>query len=285
MKENKIYCDKCESSSRLVNGECIKCKDYNCLFCPEDENICTECDIDSKLYNGQCARSYSCGMNNRYCKYCIDYNDCIECEEGYEINKEGVCIIKKRAMIIALSIILPALFIIFIIIYIIYKKCKCKRRHRMNQNRNRNVNVNINNNVNLYIRNQYTQSSTRNNILYDKELTDEFNEQKIKLEKNMLCQICQKNKGKYLSDCGCIVCQVHSNFKMAKKASEKNKICLNCGKLIKDLSLIKNNCNICLQEVESVCHFKCECAFKVCEECYIKCKKLGKKCPGCRGNI
>ena len=55
--------------------------------------------------------------------------------------------------------------------------------------------------------------------------------------------------------------------------------------MIKDLTLIKSNCNICLQEVSSVCHFKCECALEVCETCYIKCKKTSKKCPGCRGNI
>ena len=285
LKENNLFCVKCKSGSRLVNGKCIKCKDNNCLSCPDDENICRECQINYKLYNGQCARSFFCGIENKYCKYCLDYNNCIECEKGYEVNKEGICRIKSKAVIIAMSIIFSTIFIIFIILYIIYKKCKCKKKHRMNQNQNRNRNININNNVNLYIRNLYITSSTRNNMLYEKELSDEFNEQKIKFEKNMKCQICQVNKGKYLSDCGCIVCQLHSDFKIIDKPTEKNKICLNCGKLIKELSLIKNNCNICLQEIESICHFKCGCALKVCEECYIKCKKFGKKCPGCRGNI
>ena len=285
IKENNIFCEECKSGSRLVNGKCIKCEDKYCLSCSDNENICTECQINYKVYNGQCASNFFCGVENKYCKYCINFSECIECEKGYEVNPKGICMIKRKIVIFFLCIIFSALFIIFIIMYIIYKKCKCKKKRRMNQNRNRHINININNNVNLYIRNQYTTNSMRNNILLEKELTDEFNEQRIKFEKDMLCQICHKNKGKYISDCGCIICQIHSNFKISEKTNEKNKICFNCGKLIKDLSLIKNNCNICLQETESVCHFKCGCALKVCEECFIKCKKLDKKCPGCRGNI
>ena len=115
-------------------------------------------------------------------------------------------------------------------------------------------------------------------------MTEEFNRQKIKSE-NKLCQVCKKENGKYIGGCGCIVCQEHSNFKDIINDEGKFLICLNCGKIITELKLIKTNCNICLEEVPSVCHFKCGCAIEVCESCYIKCKKTSKKCPGCRGNI
>ena len=121
-------------------------------------------------------------------------------------------------------------------------------------------------------------------ILKDNELSNEFNRLKIKFE-NKLCHFCKSENSKYIGDCGCIVCQKHSNFKEVINDEGKFKICYNCGKTIKDLKLIKTNCNICLEEVHSVCHFKCGCAIEVCENCYIKCKKENKKCPGCRGNI
>ena len=120
--------------------------------------------------------------------------------------------------------------------------------------------------------------------MFEKDLTDEFNRQKIKFE-NKLCQVCKIENGKYIGDCGCIVCQKHSNFKEVINDEGKFKICFNCVKKIKDLNLIKTYCHICLEEVPSVCHFKCGCAIEVCEKCYIKCKKMSKKCPGCRGNI
>ena len=92
-------------------------------------------------------------------------------------------------------------------------------------------------------------------------------------------------KVKYISECGCIVCKNHSNFKKVKKNGEDYHICFNCGKMIKNLSLIKKICNICFEENISICHFKCGCTLEVCENCYIKCKKSSNKCPGCRRNI
>ena len=157
--------------------------------------------------------------------------------------------------------------------------------NNINNNDNINYNNNINNNYNLFGINQNQQGilDSENN-LYEKNLSEEFSRRKIKCE-NELCQVCKTEKGKYIGDCGCIVCQKHSNFKEVINDEGKFKICFNCGKTIKDLKLIKINCNICLEEVPSVCHFKCLCAIEVCENCYIKCKKANKKCPGCRGNI
>ena len=105
------------------------------------------------------------------------------------------------------------------------------------------------------------------------------------LKKVIICKICKVEKGKYISEYGCIVCKNHSNFKKVKKDGEDYHICFNCGKMIKNLSLIKKICNICFQENISICHFKCGCTLEVCENCYIKCKKSSNKCPGCRRNI
>ena len=160
------------------------------------------------------------------------------------------------------------------------------KKNRINQVRINQGNNDINNYTNRYLRNHHSiRILSSDNILDEKNLSDEFFRQKTKFEESKLCQICKTKIGKYIGDCGCIVCEEHSKFKEIKKGVENNKICFNCGKTIKNLSLIKNNCHICLQEVPSVCHFKCGCAIEVCETCYIKCKKISKKCPGCRGNI
>ena len=155
-----------------------------------------------------------------------------------------------------------------------------------NNDRDNNINSERNNNDILYSRNFNTQRSSQNfNITYEKKLSDEFVKLMNILKEKELCSVCKQNSGKYLCDCRCIVCQKHSNLKTVKKNKKEYKICFNRGKLIENLSLISNKCNICFQEVDEICNFKCGCAFKVCEECYIKSKKSSKRCPGCRRNI
>ena len=62
---------------------------------------------------------------------------------------------------------------------------------------NNQYNVNNNhNNVNLYRTNQNSPDIFNSeNILFEKDLTDEFNRQKINLEKNKLCQVCKNKNG------------------------------------------------------------------------------------------
>ena len=119
-------------------------------------------------------------------------------------------------------------------------------------------------------------------ILSKEDLSQEFEMQKNKNEKNIMCQFCKKNPGKFKCDCGCIVCKEHSNL---KKTEEGTKVCFACGKTVNTVKTIKYPCHICLQDKLAVCHFKCGCALEVCKSCYINCKMNSDKCPGCRAII
>ena len=66
---------------------------------------------------------------------------------------------------------------------------------------------------------------------------------------------------------------------------ENYKVCFACGKIVKKVSPIKYDCNICMVKKLNVAHFKCKCSLLVCKDCYIKCKMGSDKCPGCRALI
>ena len=288
-KDSKEICIECELGYELIEGNCslIKCDDKNCKKCYFDKNnkcICIECKTVAELRNG------SCVFQEDFCFYyfqimicnkCLGSGICVECTDRYEFDNSGNCKFKKKIKIMIVLIILASVFIILIIIFVI----KTYKKYSTNEVRiNQNIRVNRNNS---YIRNQNIQKNKDILFLnYENALINEFNKQKIIFEKNnKLCYVCKKKSGKYIGDCGCILCEVHSNLKLVKKGRENNKICFNCGKVNNNLVLLKNNCHICFQEGISVCHFKCGCALEVCENCYIKCKKLKKECPGCRGRI
>ena len=291
--------------------KCSFCHIENCLDCffYGDGQLCNKCEDDFRndLENGKCVPSfvysYDCSsFKLKNCIKCLNSGECVKCKDNYEIDDHGKCKKKKKKGILS-AFISIGIFVLLILLYFCYKiyekrssnsiRINLNNRNSINNRNNihnNNANNNINNiynnsNANLYERNQKEQIILNNEIiLNEKDLSDEFNRRKIKSE-NKLCQICKTGKGKYVGDCGCIVCEKHSNFKEVINNEGKFKICFNCGKTIKDLKLIKANCHICLEDVPSVCHFNCCCALEVCEKCYIKCKKMGKKCPGCRGNI
>ena len=296
LNQNIEVCDKCKNGYKKENGKCVKCLDEYCINCDDDKKICAECRRNWKLFNGKCYESFinyfDCSIFNiDHCSRCSASGKCDMCFIDYEVDSFGKCKMKnKKSKKIIVPIIICAILLILIIVICILKKRKKDRINEIGLNqRNMNNRYNVNNNynsVNLYRTNQNVQDIlSSENIISEKDLTDEFKRQKINLEKNKLCQVCKDKNAKYIGDCGCIVCQEHSNFKTIIKDGQNYKICFNCGKTIKDLTLMKTNCHICLQEVSSVCHFKCGCAIEVCESCYIKCKKISKKCPGCRGNI
>ena len=77
----------------------------------------------------------------------------------------------------------------------------------------------------------------------------------------------------------------HSSLKEMEHNGEKYKACFNCERMVNKVNAIKYYCNICMQDKNSVTHFKCGCALEVCKNCYIKCKMGSDKCPGCRAII
>ena len=143
-----------------------------------------------------------------------------------------------------------------------------------------------NNNIQIIRRSLDDSNYVSSRSIQKEDLEDEFDIQRRKMEKGrQMCQFCKKKVGTFVCDCGCIVCKEHSKLKIMEGEGEKLKVCFVCNKIVKKVDNIKYNCNICFQNSQYVCHFKCGCALEVCKNCYIKCKTGSNKCPGCRAII
>ena len=248
MNQNIELCNKCEEGYKLEKGKCIKCQDINCLRCDDDKNICSECVKLTYLQNGKCFDPYllyydcSAFYLDDHCQVCTGEGECVRCSGNYELDDFGDC--KQNLVKIIVPIVVSLVVLIAIIVIIVI----CIRKKRRNNPINE-IRINQRNFENNF--NSFRNNHNRHNILsWDdifnkKDSIDEFGRRKIKFE-NKLCQVCKTEKGKYIGDCGCVVCEKHSNFKSIIKDEEKFLICLNCGKTIKDLKLIKTVCDICL---------------------------------------
>ena len=303
IKNGTAECFNCKIGYMAKDGKCQKCSLENCLDCYfyEGKEKCYKCKDGYYLKkdeknNEQCVaiNVYYSNCYINHCKKCLKSGKCVECSDNYYINGLGECYKSKDSNnsnhnsnpSVLATLISIIFFVLLVIIAYIREKEICinlPKQRRVNRDNLNNINNNIIININRSNLNEQRISSNEI-ILNENELSDEFKRLRITFE-NKLCQVCKKEKGKYIGDCGCIVCQEHSNFKEVINIEGKFKICFNCGKTIKDLKLIKTSCQICLEEVPSLCHFKCGCAIEVCENCYIKCRKESKKCPACRGNI
>ena len=285
--DNTGICLECDKLYILENNKCIRhCSDENCLNCKLLSNnleVCLECKIGYFSILEKC--EYICTIP--LCISCslLDGRDyCNECINGYKYDKkQGICK-KSNNKILVLVIIFSIIALILIFILLLFF-IKYKRRNSANQLGNIPIYANDNN---LNRRRQILDSSGRAK-LNNEELMDEFEIQKRKNEKgNQICQYCKKKIGKFVYDCGCIVCQEHNNINKIIENKEENKIeikCIICKKNVNNIELIKKTCNICLEIKPSLAHFKCKCSFEVCKDCYVKCKMASDKCPGCREPI
>ena len=224
-------CFKCKTKLNYYSYEverCLICSEENCVDCSFNDGVesCNRCKNGFTLDkdNGKCVSIYAfyseCSSLNLYnCKKCLRAGECIDCDYNYEINDNGKYKEKaKEKDPIQIEVYVVISIIVLILLIIIYWCCKkssngSSNHIRVNRN-NRNNNIH-NNNANLYIRNQNEQIISSNDILLsEKDLSDEFNRRKIKLE-NKLCQICKTENGIYIGDCGCIVCE--KNILILKK--------------------------------------------------------------------
>ena len=287
LKEGKEICNQCINGYYPEGNTCkMKCEDENCINCLDDEKVCTECQIETKLYQGKCANKYCNNYPN--CNYCIEEFGCIECQDGYEV-KNKICSIKKNKTIYIISIIFIILMMIAIIFFCVYTN---KRKQEINNMRisrfalDQQSDISGNNPQIHNIRNELYLSNSLRISLSKEEIAEEYEDQRRKLDKaRMTCMFCKKKPGTYKSDCGCIVCKEHSSLKEMENNGEKYKVCFNCERMVNKVSAIKYYCNICMQNKNSVTHFKCGCALEVCKNCYIKCKMTNDKSPGCRAII
>ena len=271
---NENFCTSAKDGFYTNNGTVLECSDH-CEKC-SDKNNCTKCESDLIIYQGMCVYyGFVCQDNFDHCgSYCTE-DKCLECESVYKINKNGKCVPEPGFLAllicIAVGVIASSITCAVCAMY-----CNKKMQNRdLNQNRNNNHNINT---VQIIVRSDVCNSDTNRN-LNETILNGEYEEQKFKKEKkDEVCKFCKLKIARYVCDCGCVVCDEHSKLKEDK---ENNKLCLVCGKIVKIVKP-KFYCEVCMQDVISVAHFKCNCAFEVCNKCYVRCKLESNKCPACR---
>ena len=285
LNKAQLTCSKCKNGYHLDDNKCkIDCIDNNCNICSEDGQTCTECQSETKLVNGKCALNYAkCVLSYPNCNYCFKDEGCIECKEGFELNNH-VCVEKKsKTKFILLIIFFSIIIAVGVIIFVIYQKKKENPNNIFNMNIDQQSDAQSNNPYIYNLRNNIDIASSNRTIISKDEAAEEFETQRIKVKKaKMTCMFCKKKLGNYQCDCGCIVCKEHSLLKLIENNGVKYKGCYNCEKIVKKVTQIKHECNICFQKKNSLVHFKCGCALEVCKNCYIKIKISGSKCPGCR---
>lgn len=290
-------CTKCKETFTLVNGSC-PCFEEKCSLCSYGYSVpglCQICKYGYRLNNNG-----KCDCDDKNCKKCSK-NICIkytnlnydkknrirkleQCNKNcfYNISTKS-CECKDLSIKhLLMTIFIPLTIIILIIVVVC---CYLKRRYRSEiENEEQNI-VIINygrGQIHVLPFERNNTDSSRSSLLKDFEI------QKIKMQKVWkTCSFCNKSPGKYISDCGCILCEKHSRQKeIPGNSKNKNnlKICFNCGKIVQKVTPRDFHCQICFQEKKFLVHFKCNCSLEVCKDCFIKCK-LTKKCPACRGDI
>ena len=285
--ENSAICLECKADYELIDNKCENdCSDENCLHCSKGsiEEKCIKCK-DGFVANGKNCYLKCSDENCRYCTKINDQEICTECLGDYQLNGFK-CELKTNYLAIIYTVIVFLVIAIFIICFCWYKQKKIQETQEIIRSRIRNgIAPGPFNNVEVYNRNIDESSSVRKKLTRE-EILEEFEKQKVKSEKgDQVCQYCKKKPGKYKCDCECIVCKEHSQLKKEEGDGETYKVCYNCGKVVKKVTPIKTQCNICFGMKMSVFHFNCNCALVVCKDCYIKCKLENDKCPGCRAKI
>ena len=120
---NNIKKDNIFINKRITENTICNIK--NCLLC-DKRNECIKCDENYELDKRRCYNK-NCDIYG-FCKFCDEY-DCLKCKKGYKLNY-GLCIQKEhsRKKIILISVLL--LSIIFILIYICHR-CNKKAKEKI----------------------------------------------------------------------------------------------------------------------------------------------------------
>ena len=279
--ENSATCKQCDQLYKLENNKCnMSCTDENCLSCTINiiSEECTQCK-EGYIASGKNCFLKCSDKNCRYCSKIDDQEICIACLGEYKL--DGIkCKLRTNYLAIIYTIAVFLILALLVICFCWYKQKNIQERQEIIRNRIAQGNIG---NVAIYNRN--SEESSRKKLTQE-EIVEEFEKQKLKTEKGFeACQFCKKKPGKYRCDCNCVVCKEHSLLRKEEGDGENYKVCYNCGKVVKKVTPIKKQCNICFEKKITLVHFKCECALLVCKDCYVKCRLESDKCPGCRAKI
>ena len=127
-KNGYEICNTCKLGYDVKNGKCSReCIDDNCNDCPNDIRVCTECKSGQKLFDGICGeQSVTCPKTFPNCLYCYKQEKCLECLEGFELDKVTGLTCKKKTSYISIIFTILGIGIIFvgIISFCVYQKKK-----------------------------------------------------------------------------------------------------------------------------------------------------------------
>ena len=285
LDENCIYCldtNKCQTCSSGFylndNNKCISCSIENCSDCPN--NICKKCKRDFSLIDDKCINLCATIEN---CQYCINgSNKCIQCNKGCKLNKNEKCDCKGKISLFSIIFFLIITILLILIILIIYIKKSKKNQEFISNRTNQRISSRR-----IPFQNEINDTKSNNTLRerYNHEFIENKNETNDK-DYLGLCDFCKVKGAKYITDCGCSLCQDHCIINDNQfNINSKGNICPVCGKIVNNQNLKKGECGICFQNKLNLTHFKCNCALFVCRNCYIKCKLQSPNCPACRADI
>ena len=206
-KLNLIKTNTSHTSQKKLSNEICNIK--NCLVC-ENRNECIKCNEGFELDKKRCY-SKNCHIYG-FCKFCDEY-DCLKCMKGYKLNY-GICdqmeVSRKKLYFLIFIFILLIIFIIYICIR--YKNI-AKLKIATGQ-----VIKFIHPKSGFY---QLHYESTNENPDNSKQVIS-FNSSDNKLEKIQTlppvvdrCVICEVKNVYAIADCGCSICLLH--YKLIKR--------------------------------------------------------------------
>ena len=255
---------------------CQNCIDQNCLSCSKDGYYCYKCIKGFIKHYSKCGIKCNSIKNCEICNE--DKSNCIKCKSNW-VFTGTYCDCTERYTL-ALILILFSIILFTVVFYCLIHTSS--RRSIFNIFSVR-ITPSILNRVNASIT-QYPLpeevNANINNKIKELELINDFNKNKIEIDKdieNKKCFICKNNICNLKMECGCFIC-----FECEKKCVKVN-LCLNCNKPISTMQQV--SCSICFCNKKEISTFNCPCKTVICKDCYLKWRKENNFCPSCRGII
>ena len=253
---------------------CNKCFDESCLKCSEDGAYCYHCKNGFIRHYSKCGKKCKSIIN---CKLCNeDESKCIRCKSNCIFT--GVYCDCTERYVLFFILLFFTIFMIGIILFCLIHTSTRRRITLFNLFWGRTT-PSIFNRQNMS-RHPLPEEVTIENRIKEMELINDFNKNKIDVDKNIetkKCFICKNNNCNLKMGCGCFVC-----FDCEKKCV-RNNICLNCNKSISTMQQV--SCSICFCNKKEISTFNCPCKIVICKDCYLKWRKQNNFCPSCRGPI